>query len=179
MAFDGSYRRQVREAGIVHSIFVRRARCARCGVGDALMPDFVLRGRLDSTAAVGAAILAPVGVSVPPGVEGLYAGVPERTVRSWRQRFAERASELTQRFEALCREWRGELPFPPTRHATPTHHALASIALVWRAARRRPDSDVPPAWRLANVIVGSQLLGTRVDLPWPIKASLIGRSRSP
>jgi hypothetical protein len=179
MAFDGSYPRPVREAGIVHRIFVRRARCGDCGIGDALLPDFVLRGRRDSTTAVGAAVLGPTGVVMPPGAEELYVGVLERTVRSWRQRFAERAPELVQRFEALCLEWRGPFPFPAPRYATPTHHALASIGLVWRAACRRPGSDVPPAWRLANVITANLLLATRVDLPWPIKPSMIGRSPSP
>jgi len=53
------------------------------------------------------------------------------------------------------------------------------MGLAWFAARRGPTSDVPPAWRLANVIVGSQLIATRIDLPWPIVPALIGRARVP
>ena len=143
------------------------------------MPDFILRGRLDSTATVGAVILARVGIVMPPGIERLSVGVPVRTVTSWHRRFAERAPELVQRFDALCVEWGATLPFPPPSHATPTHHVACSIGEVWRAARRHRDSDLPPAWRLANVIVGSQLLATRVDLPWPIRTSMIGVSHSP
>lgn len=179
LAFDGSYPRQVREAGVVHTIFVRRARCATCKVGDALLPDFVLRGRLDSAGAIGVAILAAAGVPLSRDEKRLSAKVPARTVRSWQERFAERAPEFALHFAALCVEWGGFLSFPPPCHPTPTHHALDSIGQVWRALNRRPDSDLPPAWRLANVIIGSQLLSTRVDLPWPIKSTMIGRSRAP
>ena len=71
MAFDGSYPRMIRESGVVYRIFGRRARCAIPGVGDALLADFVLRGRMDSTTAVGAVVLAPVSVAVLPGADKL------------------------------------------------------------------------------------------------------------
>jgi hypothetical protein len=48
MTFDGSYRRQVREAGDVFTAVIRRARCGTCQLGDALLPDLVLRRRRDS-----------------------------------------------------------------------------------------------------------------------------------
>ncbi len=176
MAFDGSYPRQVREAGVVHRIFVRRARCEACGTGEALLPDFVLRRRLDSTVAVGAAVLAAGGHPVTSEAAALYDGVAARTVRSWCQRFAERADELTARFAALCVQWRGELPRDAS---TPVTRAITSIGAVWHASRRRPDHDVPPPWRLANVIVGGQLISTRVDLPWPVVAARIGRAKGP
>lgn len=177
MAFDGSYPRQVREAGAVHRIFVRRARCARCGTGEALLPDFVLRRRLDSTTAVGAAVLAHVRCDSGTETTDLYGGVPTRTVRSWRQRFSERANDLTIRFEALRAEWgTGGIPrYEPT----PVAAAITSIGLLWQATQRRPASDVLPPWRLANVVVGGQLLGTRVDLPWPIVPTRIGRAHGP
>ncbi len=54
MAFDGGYPRWVREAGKCYSVFVRRARCRGCGIGESLLADFVLARRRDSTAAVGA-----------------------------------------------------------------------------------------------------------------------------
>lgn len=181
MAFDGSYPRRVREAGQLHRIFVRRVHCRRCGVGDALLPEFVLRRRRDTTAAVGAAVLARLGVDVPHGATVLYEGVPERTIRSWRHRFAERADELAQRFEALCVEWGSSLPLPlsgRTGALTPPCRAVAAIGGLWRAAYRR-CGQVPPAWWLANIVVGGQLLSVRVDLPWPIAPGGIGRSRGP
>lgn len=178
MAFDGGYFRQVREAGTVHRVFIHRARCASCGCGHALLPDFILRRRLDSTRAVGAAVLVGVGVTVPPAAEELLRGVPGRTVRSWRQRFATHGDAWSLRFEALCLAWRGELPFPPPRHLDSTSRALAGIGLVWKAARRHHE-DLPAPWLLANVITGNSLLSIRVDLPWPIVFQSIGHSRGP
>lgn len=176
MAFDGSYPRKIRESGVVHRIYVRRARCTKCGIGDALLPEFILGHRLDSATTIGAAVLTWVGHPVPDGASHLYERVPERTVRSWRQRFAERAEDLTARLYALCVEWGGVLPvFAPT----PLRRAVQAIGATWAAARRRRSVNVPPAWPLANVILGSQLLSTRVDLPWPIVPAMIGRSRSP
>lgn len=180
MAFDGSYPRHVREAGTVHRVFIRRAHCRPCGTGDALLPDFVLRHRRDSAVSVGAAVLAHAGAEVPQGASGLYEGVPLRTVRSWRQRFSERADELAVRLEALGVEWGASAPLRvPHGTSTPSHRAVLAMGTAWRAARRRHAGPIPAAWLLANVIVGSQLLSTRVDLPWPIVASGVGRSRSP
>jgi len=178
LIFAGSYRREVREAGVVHRIVVRRALCPSCGTSDALLPDFVLKRRKDSTSAVGAAVLERAGMDVPAGSNELYRGVPSRTVGSWLARFAERADELRVRFAALTVEWGGELPFTTPHVSTSQGRALDAIGLAWRAARRR-GRDVPAAWLLANVVVGSQLLATRVDLPWPIVPRLMGRSRSP
>lgn len=179
LAFDGTYARLVREAGVVHRIFVRRGRCGRCGTSEALMPDFLLRRRRDTTTSVGAAILPGAGVELPACAAELYRCVPERTVRSWRQRFGERAGELRQRLEALCVEWRGDLPWPPPWSWAPAEGAVRAMGLVWRAARKRRSVDGPTAWPLANVIVGGGLLETRVDLPWPIVPTSIGRFRPP
>jgi hypothetical protein len=176
MAFDGSYPRRVREAGVVYQIFVRRARCSRCGTGHALTPDFVLSRRRDSTAAVGVAVLAHLGHQVPVGATRFYDGVPERTVRSWRQRFRERADVLARQFAALCVEW-GDLP--PRSVGTTVGVAIQMIGATWRAASGRRPGAMPPAWPMANVILGGQLLGTRVDLPGPISPNLIGHSRAP
>lgn len=180
MAFDGCYARLVREAGRVHRVFVRRVRCATCEVGDALLPDFVLRGWRDSTASVGAAILPRLGIEVPEAARTLYAGVPGRTVRSWRQRFAERAVQLTVRLDALCVQWGGTPPFGEEVPAPgPARRAVLAMGRCWKAARRRCPGGVPAAWSLANVVVGGQLISTRVDLPWPIVPGRIGRSRGP
>ncbi|MGH9075516.1 MAG: DUF6431 domain-containing protein [Acidimicrobiales bacterium] len=179
MGFDGRYPRQVREAGVVHRIFIRRAHCSRCGVGDAVVPDFVLRGHLDSTGAVAAAVAAQAGVELLEGAAALYAGVPARTVRSWRQRFAERSEELWGRLAAVSVAWGGDDGVADAPERTPVGYAIGAIASVWRAARRRPGADVPPAFGLANVILGGRLISTRVDLPWPIDPAWIGRARSP
>ena len=180
MGFDGSYPRAAREAGELHRIFVRRARCGSCGTGEALLPDFLLRRRRDTTASVGAAVLPRLGAKVPQGAEGLYAGVPERTVRSFRQRFAERADDLALRFDALSVEWGGSTALgSPEPSAPAPRRAVLAMGRLWQAARRRCPGEVPPAWPLANVVVASQLIGTRVDLPWPVAPHTLGRSRGP
>jgi len=92
-----------------------------CRTGHALTPDFVLARLRDSTAAVGVAVLAHLGHQVPVGASRFYDGVPERTVHSWRQRFAERADVLAGRFAALCVEW-GDLP---PRSVGPTVESLS------------------------------------------------------
>ncbi len=58
MTFEGSYRRAVREAGVVHAVRVRRAACRPCRASHALLPDFVVHRRRDSVEAIGAAMAA-------------------------------------------------------------------------------------------------------------------------
>ena len=179
LAFDGSYPRSVREAGVVHRIFVRRARCAGCERSEALIPHFVVRQRRDSVSSVGAALLASYDIELPAGAAELYRGVPERTVRSWRQRFAERAGDLRGLLEALTAEMGGELAFRLSRGTSASDGALSAMGNLWRAARRRPGADVPGALPLANVVFGGGLLATRVVLPWPIVRSQVGHFQPP
>lgn len=177
MAFDGVYPRQVREAGVVHRIFVHRARCGRCGFGDALLPSFVVRRRRDSAFAVGAAVLERCGVDLPAEAPLLYAGTPARTVRSWRQRFSGQADDLSVRFSALCAQWGGHLPWVIPKD--PSARAAVAMGAAWQARRRQARWGLPGAWLVANVVLGGKLLSTRVDLPWPIRPAAIGWSRGP
>ena len=119
MAFDGSYQRQVREDGVVHRIFVRRARCRQCHVGEALAPDFLVRRRRDSTRSIAAAVLEHALPGHPGDARRLYDGVPRRTLRSWRQRFSERADDLAACLNAFC----------ASRGAGPPWSASVALAL--------------------------------------------------
>jgi hypothetical protein len=65
MTFEGSYPRLVRIFPTSWRIFIRRAGCAACGKGHALLPDFVALGRLDHVEVIGAALVA--GVAPSPG----------------------------------------------------------------------------------------------------------------
>ena len=179
MAFDGSYPRLVREAGTVQRIFVHRARCGHCRRSEALLPHFVVRRRHDSVSSIGAAVLARHGVELPADASELYRSVPQRTVRSWHERFSERAEELWARLEALTIEWGGRLPFPPEHADSSSAWAIQAMGYLWRAAQDRWGLDLPTAWSLANVVFGSGLLATRVDLPWPIQRSRVGRFEPP
>lgn len=178
MAFDGCYPQVVRERAVAHQVFVRRAYCRTCGRGEALLPDFVVVKRAHSASVIGAALLGASGIGLPEGAGELYRDVPGRTVRSWRQRFAQRAEDLWLRFSALTVAWGGELPWTHGPVSS-SPAAVEAMGHAWRAAGRRPGSRLPPAWRLANVMVGGQLLYTRVDLPWPLQGRLLCRSRAP
>ena len=167
--------RQFSEADNGHEPETRRE-ANISGRGEARLPDFLLRRRRDTTASVGAAVLAPAGVGLPEGSASLYQGVPERTVRSWRQRFSERAEALSVLFEALAAE-RGASP-PAHGAKSPTRQAVLAIGRFWQAVRRHVG-DVPPAWALANAVVGASLLAARVDLPRRGTPHLICRSRVP
>ena len=142
------------------------------GCGDEMSFDGSYRRR-DSTAAVGVAVL---GYQVPVGAGRFYDGVPGRTVRSWHQRFAERADVLAGRFAAVCVEWGDLAPRPADRTVGV---AIEMIGVPWRAASRRRPGPMPPAWFMANVVVGGELLGTRVNLPGPAAPKLVGHARVP
>jgi hypothetical protein len=67
----------------------------------------------------------------------------------------------------------------PEASAPAPRQAVLAMGRLWRVARRRWQDEVPPAWPLANVVVASQLIGTRVGLPWLVAPHAIGRSRGP
>ena len=59
-----------------------------------------------------------------------------------------------------------------------SRQAVLAIGRFWQAVRRHVG-DVPPAWPLANVVVGGSLLAARVDRPRPGTPHLICRSCVP
>ncbi len=176
MAFDGTYPRKVREAGVVHTVFIRRARCVPCDITESILPQFVLRRCLDTAAAVGAAVLTRLGAVIPDGAATLFDLVPERTQSGWRKRFADRASDLALHFDSLILSWGDSKPFRPSDGTAPV---IDAIGRLWRGVRSRTTGELPPAWVLANVIVGGELLSTRVDRPWPVQPGTTRRSRGP
>jgi hypothetical protein len=160
MWFDGCYRRRVRQAGVVHELTVHRVRCPRCRAGHAVLPDFAVARRLDSAAVIGAALAACAGT---PGAV-MPAGVPARTVRSWRARFAAVAVPLAAGFSALAadRGWQpADLP-----DATPAHAAMAAIGAAWHTTLTRwPGSPLRGPWRFANAMCGGALMSIRMNVP--------------
>ena len=174
MAFDGACRRQVREAGVVYEVFVRRARCRPCGELETLPPDFVCHGRLDSVSSIGAHLLGHAGVVSDEAAAALLAGVPARTRRSWRQRFADRARLLAGQLSAFCVLFgaAGCLDAPLAEG-----RVFQAIEATWRATARR--FSVPPAFVLANLVLGGELLMGRVDLPHPDFPPRRERGRAP
>jgi len=104
MWFDGCYRRKVRQAGVVHELVVHRVRCPRCRAGHAILPDFVVARRLDTAEVIGAAVAAAAGAPGAARGTALLAGVPTRTVRSWRARFTAISTRLAAARAVAVRE---------------------------------------------------------------------------
>ena len=78
------YRRFVRADGVSRAIFVPRVRCSGCRITDALLPAFVLSGRVDVAETIGAVIEAVVVV----GARGVRPAAGEvdvahTTARGW------------------------------------------------------------------------------------------------
>ena len=66
MSLWSGYWRHVRQGGVCQRIFVARVRCRCCAVTHAMLPAFVLAGRLDAVEVIGA--LVEEVVAGPGGV---------------------------------------------------------------------------------------------------------------
>ena len=164
MTFWGWYRRDVR-AGDVVRLWVRRLWCGPCGATQAVLPEFVVHGRLDSVEVIGDTIAVMVaGVGMRPAA--LRAGVPHTTARDWRRRFADRAELLVAGFVAATVAVSGVSPKVTGRAETA---ALAAVDALWQAAGRRWPGGVGSRWRLVNAVVGSHLLSANTDPPWAVR----------
>ena len=144
MTFWSGYQRQIREDGRCRSVWVPRVRCDRCRATHALLPAFVLVGRLDVVETVGAVLEAVV--EGPGGVRPAAANVqvPHTTVREWLRRFGSRASELAVTFAALAAELGGDVITPLPDVAT-----LCARRLSWRLAGRLGLPGMAGCWSVA------------------------------
>ena len=170
LVFWSGYRRHVRVAARCRKIFVRRLRCGRCGVTHALLPAFVLAGRLDAAETIGTVV-----TEVAAGVSGVRpaaarAGVPYTTARGWCRRFAARAPQLGVAFAALAVELGGEAVRPP---AYPGRFALAAITAAFEAASCLPGWLALGPWRFASAVSGGRLIAANMISPWLV----VGRRR--
>jgi Domain of unknown function (DUF6431) len=158
LSFEGSYPRVVRDAhGKRWALRIRRGRCRRCDRSEALLPDFVVKHRLDTIDTVGDAIIG----------RPLAETIPRSTARSWLRRFRRHEPVLRTGLAATYVALAGTYP-PVVAGSTET---VALIGACWHAAAlklARRGLEGPPPWRLANVITGSTLIATRVTETWPI-----------
>jgi hypothetical protein len=168
MSWWSGYLRHVRVGGSCYRIFVPRVRCGRCEKTHALLPAFVLVGRLDVAESVGTVIAAvAVGRSgVRPPAARL--GVPYTTARGWWRRFAAGAVRWAVAFSALAVEL-GEDALRPL--AGPSGWALAAIGAAWRAAAGLPGWLSVGLWRFVSAVSGGRLIATNTDSPWLIVGS--------
>ncbi|MHB1535555.1 MAG: DUF6431 domain-containing protein [Acidimicrobiales bacterium] len=150
MCFDGSYRRRVRHLGVVHRVTIRRVRCPSCGLGSAVLPEFVLVGRLDSAETIGAALVTATGAPRTEAAHHLFAGVPARTVRSRKARFKERAPLLGCGLASFAVHWGGEVP--PSSPDPVTYAATSLGAAWWARVDRHPRWPAILPWKFASWI---------------------------
>jgi hypothetical protein len=170
MVFWSGYWRYVRRGGWCRKVFVRRARCRRCGVTHVLLPAFVLAWRLDTAEDAGLVIARTAGgeCGVRPAADA--AGVPFTTARGWVRRFGARAGELAAGFSALAVELGGDVlgPLVP-----PARFAVTAIGAAFAAAAALPGWALLGLWRFAAAVTGGSLLAANASSPFLV----IGRRR--
>lgn len=165
MTLWSGYRRQIREDGRCRSIWVPRVRCVGCGVTHALLPAFVLVGRLDVAETVGgvleAVVCGPGGIR--PAASDLE--VPHTTARGWVRRFCSRTDELAVAFAALAAELGREVVTPlPDVH----RFALHALRAAWRAVSSFPGWLGCGRWRFVSAVTGGRLIATNTNSPYLI-----------
>ena len=157
MILWSGYERRIREDGRCSSMWVPRFRCNSCLVTHALLPAFVLVGRLDVAETIGGALEAVF--AGPGGVRPAAAhfDVPHTTVRGWVRRFSSRSRELGVAFAALAADLGGEVVTPAT---DPRTHALDAFRAAWRAVSAFPGWLRCGRWRFISAVTGGRLIAT-------------------
>jgi len=128
-----------------------------------LLPGFVTWGRLDVVEVIGPALEAMCEQGVGTQRTADRLDLSHTTVRDWRRRFARRAELLSVGFCRFCVAV-GDLA--PRLSGRPEEVAVAAARAAWVAARRRFGEVVGGLWRLANTVVGGDLLSTNMDPLW-------------
>jgi hypothetical protein len=144
-------------------IWVRRAKCRRCGVTHALIPTFLLRRRVDPVSVIGSALVRMVAGSGARSVAAAV-GVPHGTVRDWRRRHRARAPALVAAFSRLLVELGGEVI---GLAAGVEEAALEAQVSAWRqAARCGGELGTAGLWGFTSRVTGGGWLGTTTSPSW-------------
>jgi len=164
LTFRSGYDRHVRSKGLCHKLWLRRGQCGPCGQSHALLPSFLVSGRLDVVASVGAVIAAVV--EGPGGVRPAAerTGVAHTTARDWVRRFSSRAGVLAAGFGALAVALGdgglSRLSLDPTRAA------LNALRAAWAAGMARTGLASVGLWAFASLVTGGGLIATTTNPPW-------------
>jgi len=162
MNYWGWYDRYLR-LGRSHVLLLRRQRCRGCASSHAVLPSFMVHGRLDAVGVIGAALQAVAGRGGAMAGAARAADVPYTTLRGWRRRFSERAELVTVGFVRAAVALGG---LAPRLSENPELAAIGAVRAAWNAAQRRWGTAVGALWRFANAMVGGHLLSTNIDPPW-------------
>ena len=168
MSFWSGFERSVRAAGRFHRLWIVRARCSACRVSHALLPDFLLVGRVDVVDTIGAALADVTSNATSIGRAAVRSDVPFTTVRGWVRCFAARAPLWWSGFAALTVELGGTIP-----PRWPTAVAVAAVlAMRWAhaAALARHEMRTGSLWSFVSVVCGGALIATNTDPPWRVFA---------
>jgi hypothetical protein len=170
MGWWSGYWRHVRDGGLCYRVFIPRVRCGVCGVTHAVLPAFLLVGRLDVVETVGAVVEEVVGGVVGVRRAADQVDVPHTTARGWWRRFRQRCARVAVTFAALAVEL-GGVTVRPLRHLE--GWALAAMAAAWEAAAGFPGWAALGGWRFVSAVCGGSLIATNTDPLWMI----VGRRR--
>ena len=169
MGWWSGYRRSVRVDGRCRRLWLARARCSACAVTHALLPSFLLVGRLDVVESGGVVLEA-----VAEGVSGVRPAaarldVPHTTARDWVRCFGGRAAVLWSGFAALTIELGSDVD---TRLVVePVAAAVAMMRCAHRAVVARHDVLTGGLWGFVSVVTGGVLIRSNTDPPWRVFGS--------
>ena len=164
MCLWSGYRRWVRDADRCWRIFIPRQRCARCLMTHALLPAFLLAGRLDVVDSVGRVLEAVASRMVGVRPAAARVGVPHTTAWGWRRRFATRADDLGVAFAALCAELGGPVLCPVPDVCA--WAAVVAIGAAFAAACEFPGWAGLTRWRFGSAVSGGRLLAANTISPY-------------
>lgn len=161
LRFRSGYWRHVRCGGTGRRAWIRRAQCVGCRRSHALLPSFLLEGRLDVVDRIGAVVEAVVDGTVT-GAAAKAADVPYTTARDWLRRLRARAAMLAAGLVAVAVEVGAEAGLAALAVGA-ARRVLGALRLVAQAV-----GSSPSPWALASLITGGKLLGTTTDPPWTL-----------
>lgn len=166
MVFWSGYERSVRAEGRCHRLWIARARCAACRVSHALLPNFLLVGRLDEADTIGGALAEVTAGAMSIGRAAGVLDVPFTTVRGWVRRFTVRAPVWWSGFASLTVEFGGTIPrsWPLAVPAA----AIAAMGWAHAAASARHEMRTGSLWAFVSVVCGGRLVTTNIDPPWRV-----------
>jgi hypothetical protein len=155
------YWRMLRHAGGCVQIWVRRGHCPPCGVTHALLPDFVVERRRYAVEEIGSALEAAAdGVSAWRSSEAL--NLPFATVRDWRKRCRQQASEHLARLSRLALRVGAQIAELPTR---PVAALVTALKAVWARSQER-EPGLAGLWRFWNAVFSGRGLATNTEPAW-------------
>ncbi len=159
----GGYWRWLRTPGAEVRIWIRRARCTRCRVSHALLPDFLFDRRLDEVATIGQVLALRAVHNLELRTIARRFDLPRTTLRAWWGRF-------WTRWPTLLAEL---LDLAIGLDAAPVELLMDGEAAVFEAldqavvrAHARFGKRVGDAWRFWSRISGGQVLRTNTSTSW-------------